>query len=485
MSSGSVVEAPTARFARRPSRGVMLGLSWPRLVACGIGIGCVVVGLLSGLGGLGLLVGLVAAAPLAAAAFVRVAGRPVVEWAAEVGLFALRRLRGQTEYVARVDRPRPAGTLALPGDAASLRFYQDPASGTCMVHDPYRATLSAVLRVSHPAYVLLGPDQQSARVHAYGRLLAALAPSGTCAGVQVTETTIPDSGRSLHAWYAEHGNPRSTWAAEQYAELLEATSAAATTHRSTITLSLDMKAAARQIKAAGGGMAGAARALRADMESLEYSLRASELSFGAWMGEAQIAQIVRAAYDPALGGEFGPTSPGANLAHAGPLAVSERWDRMRHDSAVSAVLWISEWPRIDVAAHFLHALVFTPGVRKTFVLHARPLATADALRQIRREKTDWIADARQKQKVGQIQDLSDAQEYADVEARERALIAGHADVAFTGLLAVTALSDEELDAATRQVERAASQAGCETRVLYGRQAQGFVAALPLGRSTLA
>ena len=69
-------------------------------------------------------------------------------------------------------------------------------------------------------------------------------------------------------------------------------------------------------------------------------------------------------------------------------------------------------------------------------------------------------------------------------ARERALISGHADVDFTGLLVVTAETEDELEAAARQVERAASQAGCETRVLWGRQSQGFNAALPLGRSTL-
>ena len=72
-----------------------------------------------------------------------------------------------------------------------------------------------------------------------------------------------------------------------------------------------------------------------------------------------------------------------------------------------------------------------------------------------------------------------------VEARERALISGHADVDFTGLLVVTASSQDELAAAVKQVERAATQAGCETRVLYGHQSQGFAAgAIPIGRSTL-
>ena len=66
--------------------------------------------------------------------------------------------------------------------------------------------------------------------------------------------------------------------------------------------------------------------------------------------------------------------------------------------------------------------------------------------------------------------------------RERALISGHADVAFSGFVSVSAATEDLLAAAVSQIARAASQAACETRLLYGRQTQGFVvAALPLGR----
>jgi hypothetical protein len=146
------------------------------------------------------------------------------------------------------------------------------------------------------------------------------------------------------------------------------------------------------------------------------------------------------------------------------------------------VLWISEWPRIDVPPHFLHAIVFAPGIRKSLSIIARPLQTTAALRQIRKEKTEMITDSHQKAKIGQLADLSDDQEYEDVLSRERALISGHADIAFSGLLAVTASTEDELAAAVSQIQRAANQAACETRVLYGQQAQAFVAAaLPFAR----
>ncbi len=94
-----------------------------------------------------------------------------------------------------------------------------------------------------------------------------------------------------------------------------------------------------------------------------------------------------------------------------------------------------------------------------------------------------ISDSAQKAKIGQIADLSDTQEFADVAAREQALISGHADTVFAGFITVSAPTRPALAAAVSQVERAASLAVCETRLLHGQQAQAFaVAALPLARS---
>ena len=167
------------------------------------------------------------------------------------------------------------------------------------------------------------------------------------------------------------------------------------------------------------------------------------------------------------------------------MAVSEHWSYLRHDSGFSTVLWISEWPRQDVTPNFLHAVVFAQGVRRSLSLVAHPLGASEALRQIRKEKTEAITDSVQKAKVGQIQDLSDHQEYEDVLTREQALISGHADMEFSGFLTVTASSHDELVNAVAQIEQAVGQSSCETRILYGRQAQGFVvSALPLARSVM-
>ena len=96
---------------------------------------------------------------------------------------------------------------------------------------------------------------------------------------------------------------------------------------------------------------------------------------------------------------------------------------------------------------------------------------------------EYVTDAQQSARIGKIADLATEQEYADVLTRERALISGHADLRFSGFVVITARSRDELAAAVSATERAASQCGCETRVLAGQQAQAFaIAALPLGRA---
>ena len=307
--------------------------------------------------------------------------------------FAQLHVTGQHQFRARVTRPRPDGSLALPGDAAGLRLWVDPASGAAMVHDPHRQTLSAVLRVSHPAFVPLSPSDQAARVGGWGRALARLAQAGTCAALQVCEATVPDPGTGVAAWWESQGHHGAGWAAEQYGVLLETARLGSSTHRSTVSLALDMRAAARQAKASGRGVKGAAAVLRADMANLEHQLRCAELRVEGWLTPGELGALVRSAYDPAA--NLTPGSPATDIARAGPLAVSEHWDRLRHDTAWSCVLWLSEWPRIEVRADFLHALVFTPGVRKVVSLLARPVGTAEALRRIRVEKTSALADAAQ------------------------------------------------------------------------------------------
>ena len=93
----------------------------------------------------------------------------MIEWVPITLHWMWRTRARQTSYRRKIVKPRPAGTLALPGDAAALRQYQDNESGAVMVHDPHAQTLTSLLEVTHPSFILLDPGEQERRVHALGQ----------------------------------------------------------------------------------------------------------------------------------------------------------------------------------------------------------------------------------------------------------------------------------------------------------------------------
>lgn len=475
-------ELVPVKFSRLTRRGILLGLSLSQLITLGVGGASLVAAFYGGGGALFLIT-----APIwvlaAAITWIPVAGRPLVEWLPVACWWLWRTTGGQLAYRRRIVNPRPAGTLALPGDAARLREYVDPETGAAMVHDPTAGTLTVVTEITHPAFVLLDPGEQERRVTAWGRVLATVCRSGRIATLQVLERTLPDSGQGLAEWWAAHGTADGSWAATTYQELIERAGPAGERHSTTLSLSLDMRAAARQIRTAGGGVKGAANVLRQEMGTLSAALRSADLTSKGWLSTGQIAVILRSAYDPAIAATLERHGDlGHDLATAGPVAVTESWGHLRSDSAYHCVVWISEWPRSMVHPGFLSPVLLSSGIHRALSLICTPLRTDQAARDIRRKKTEYISDAAQRARIGQIEDASQTAEYHDVLQQEADLTAGHGVLRYTGLISVSADSLEELEAAVAAIEQAAIQASCETRVLVGQQAQAFTAAaLPLCR----
>src|SRR5699024_10888387 len=93
-------------------------------------------------------------------------------------------------------------------------------------------------------------------------------------------------------------------------------------HISTISVSLDIQAAARQIRAAGRGLPGAAEVLRQEMRTLVTALRSADLDPSPWYGPGQLAIMLRGAYDPEVSVALDRAGGlGEELATAGPVAV--------------------------------------------------------------------------------------------------------------------------------------------------------------------
>ena len=467
------------KFSRLTKRGILLGLSGPQLVMAGLAAGALILGLYLGV----VIMTFPMILVFLALGFVGVGGRKIVEWGPIGARWLWRSSGGQLLYRRRVVKPRPAGTLALPGDAARLRQWVDLEIGAVMIHDPHAATLTAIVGVSHPAFVLLDPAEQERRVVSWGRVLATACRSGRLASLQVMERTLSDSGKGLADWWEQHGNRTATWASTTYDELVDRAGPSGERHASTISISLDMKIAGRAIRGAGGGHRGAAAVLRQEMSTMLAALRSADLSPTDWLTPGDLALILRSAYDPVVAGALERHGAvGRDLATAGPVAVTESWGSLRADSAHHCVLWISEWPRSLVFPGFLAPLLLSSGIRRTFTLLYTPMRTDRAARDIRKKKTEYISDAAQRQKIGQIEDAQQTAEYQDVLQQEADLTAGHGLLRASGFVTISAGDPDELERTVAAIEQAAIQASCETRRLWGQQAQAFAtAALPLAR----
>ncbi len=473
-------EVSAVTFSRLVRRGLLLGLSVGQVSALSVAVVVFVTSLYLG----GRVVWWTSPIWTAALAlcWLPINGRKAVEWIPVTVHWGWRIVMRQTVYRRRIVAPRPAGTLALPGDAAAMRQYLDPETGTVMVHDPHLQRLIAIAEITHRSFVLLDASEQQRRVDGWGRLLAGACRSPRIARLQVLERTLPDSGSGLARWWAEHGTDDGSWVARTYAELIARAGPAAERHVTTISLALDMKAAGRTIRTAGGGLRGAAAVLRQQMHSLTTALQAADLAPVTWLGPGELAVMLRGAYDPQVATTLERAATGAELATAGPVAVTETWYQLRSDSGYHAVLWICEWPRSQVYPGFLAPVLLSSGVRRTFSLLCDPVRADVAARDIRRKKTEYISDTAQRAKIGQIEDAQQTAEYRDVLQQEAELTAGHGVLRYTGLLAISATTTDELDAAVAEIEQAAIQASCETRRLVGQQAQAFIAAaLPLCR----
>ncbi len=460
----------TVTFPRRSRRGIMLGFSLTRVVALIGGIVALSFGLFSGTSA-GLAFGVTMLTFGVLGAMVKIRGRYLAEWLIPVAHWQLRGVQNQRDYRALIEKPRPAGNLALPGTAARLRKLV-ASDGTVYIHDNRGAfgsagTLTAALTVTHSAMVLLDPDKQAERVAGWARALSGLAGTGTVDHVAIIEETIPETGSGPLDFFMEEWTRKEDWPSREYYELLTTLSARGATHRTTATLTVTI---------GRKGLKDAVTNLESQRTTFERSLRDAGLRPGKWLDESTMAKQIRQSYAPY-------SLPSVEeLDLAGPVAIAEKWGSLRHDDGYSTVLAISEFPTSPVDPQFLHSLVFAPGVRHTLTLHARVKDLDTALKAVRRDKVAVFTEAQQKAKVGQLSARSDQDEFSAIEAREAALLRGHNAVVLTGLITVTAPSEEELENAVTQIKREANQCACEARVLYGMQAAAFVAtSLPVGR----
>jgi hypothetical protein len=204
---------------------------------------------------------------------------------------------------------------------------------------------------------------------------------------------------------------------------------------------------------------------------------------------ADIAGIVRTAFDPAVRGEVNRLlasgiSPALeeqlNWASAGPAGAEERWDCYQHDSGTSVSWAWREAPRQNVHSDVLARLVAPGPYPKRVSLQYRPFPASAAASTLDSEvraaefRHEYSRRTRRDVTARDVHDHSRARQAADEEARG-------AGVSLLGLYVTVTVTDPgQLPRATADTEAAAESSKIRLQRLYRSQAAGFTATLPCG-----
>lgn len=460
--TGSTTEV---RFGRLERRGLLLGLTAPQLGLLGCAL-VLVVGAALNSGPAGVLMSAPAWAAALAWALVPVGGRPLVEVLPTAATWLGRRVIGAHRSIAGPPARPNSAAFTVPGVPGRIHVGASGPREAAVIRVGRTGTAgptTMVAEVRGRGFLLEASATQDRRAAAWGRLLGSLCQRPEIASAQIVHRVVPSSGQDVRRWWAEQVRTGSGWA-RRIVEGLIAEPA------DIVRLQSLLAVTARSRR--GADTDGFRRAMSEAIDS-------AELDLVTWLTTPQVAGLLREAYDPA--GASRTNGAATNALH-GPMGVIESWSHARSDSAFHATYWISEWPRAATHPGFLRPLLMGSGAQRTFTLLAQPLPPGKALREIRRARAEQIADAATRTRVGRVEDEAARAAAAELTRREQDLIAGHGDLRFTGLLAVSAATLQELRDACAATETAAAQAGCELRRLVGQQVQAYAAAaLPLAR----
>ncbi|MGD9734728.1 MAG: SCO6880 family protein [Solirubrobacterales bacterium] len=482
------------RFGPIEPAGAIGGLGWNQLACVAIGLVGLVVSLNVAPGTGGALIGLAIAGSGLAAAFLRLAGRPPIAWAAIAGGYAARRARGRHRYASRT--PLRGRGLAcdedlvnLPESLAGLQILAARGSRGEIGIARDGSTWTAVLAVEGGAFALLELDDKERRLARWGGVLAGLARSGSpvsrIAWIDRTVTQpVDELGRYLRDGLAL---PSSHPGVRSYLELLDEAGPAARQHETFVALQIDARRASGAIRRAGGREEGAVAVLARELSALAAHLQRAEVVVRGALSPRLLARAIRLGFcpddRPGLDrlGAGDPERSGTAPANAGPMAAEEGWRAYRSDGALHCTYWIAEWPRIEVGADFLLPFVLVGTTRRTIAVVMEPLDPRRALRSAENARTNEISDDDLRARMGFLATARRRRQQQALVEREQELAEGHSGVRFSGYVTVSTGSEDELEDATASIEQSAQTVGLELRPLLGEQAMGFTYTLPLCR----
>ncbi|MGD9795569.1 MAG: SCO6880 family protein [Acidimicrobiia bacterium] len=433
--------------------------------------------------------------------FGRVGGRPILELLPRLIVWGWRRALGRHRWCRRVplvvDGVVPA---PLPRALDGLELFEVDrpwmiaglAPGVVgVVRDRKVGTVTAVLPVSSDGqFALADPFTQDSKVDLWGLALGGFCREGG-AVVRVTwrdwtsPTGVDDHLRDVRArWVDEPDSP----ARQSYLALVETVAPTSVRHEVLIEVTVDPRLVRSRRRRPGHDVESAVGVLLEEMRLFASRLEHAGLDVGAPLDAASIVEATRLRSDPRLVGML-PTLSRSLAAAAGkaapdfgPLAVEEHWDHVRVDGSLHRTWWFARWPRREVPAGWLDQLLFAIPTTRTVTVVFEPIAPSRSDRDIDKETVTRETNADDRARRGFRIRAADRKAVREVTLRETELNDGFSELAYVGLLTVTAATLDDLDAVSGLVEQTAAQAGIELHPLFARHGAGWVSSLPLGRS---
>ncbi|WP_433501743.1 SCO6880 family protein (plasmid) [Sphaerimonospora sp. CA-214678] len=353
-----------------------------------------------------------------------------------------------------------------------------------LVWDRRTGHLTATLRVVATSPWLADRDDADTWVACWGGWLASLGHVPTVRWVSVTVETAPEPGSRLADTIAASVDPASPDAARAILAQLVASAPAAAAHVDTrVSITFDPKASPLALST----LAEAAAEVSRTLEGLESALGSCGVTVLGRASAAEIAGMVRTAFDPSARGEVSRALAHpvegewpSGWADAVPLSAEELPGCYRHDSGVSVAWSWQEAPRQNVHADVLARLIAPGPYPKRVTLQYRPFPASAAGRVLESEVTSAAFRQAYRRRTGRDETARDAfdQARARQAASEEAIGAGVCLAAM--FVTVTVLDAADLPQAIATTEAAAESSKIRLRLLTGSQAAGFAATLPCG-----
>jgi hypothetical protein len=305
-------------------------------------------------------------------------------------------------------------------------------------------------------------------------------------------------------------NPSTEGPASDYRRLVDQSGPTVCRHDLRLWLTVDPRRLGRQ----HGRPPKAAEAALGAARALVERCRAAGLVVSAPLSPVEIAEAMRVQADPSLVGVMarmrrglaehvglasvlqdldadavgdaageGGQADALAVAHAGPLAIDERWDAVRVDGAWHRVFWVSQWPGLTLDLRWLEPLLLAPPCVRTIAVMMEPVSLRASRRRINSEAVSIEGQLQLRERHAFRVPVHLQRAHAEVDAREAELQAGFCEYAHLALLAVTAHDLDGLDEASYALVDQAAQCGVtELRPVHARQAAAWACTLPVGRA---